>query len=219
MQHELRAFESAAVASHKAAAFIVERAEQSVLAKGSFSMAVSGGHTPWPMFEAMALMNMPWALTVIYQVDERAVHMQSRERNLNNLRRSLGSVEATIVPMPVEHDLDEGALAYEAGLPERFDLIHLGLGPDGHTASLIPGDPVLAVTEQLVAATGEYQGQRRMTLTYPAIARSDQLVWLVAGVDQREALSRLLEGDTSIPAGRVVSERSLVFTDPSALDT
>ncbi|MHB1209178.1 MAG: 6-phosphogluconolactonase [Acidimicrobiales bacterium] len=217
MHHELREFENAAVAAHKAATFIAERAEQSVLSKGTFTFAVSGGHTPWPMFEALSTMNMPWAFTVIYQVDERAAHMRSGERNLTNLRRSLGTVEANIVPMPVEHNLEEGAQAYEELLPERFDLVHLGLGPDGHTASLIPDDPVLEVSDRLVSATGEYQGRRRMTLTYPALARSDQLLWLITGPDQREALARLLEGDTSIPAGRVVSERSLIITDPSAL--
>jgi 6-phosphogluconolactonase len=189
------------------------------LSKGTFSLAVSGGHTPWPMFEALTTMPMPWALTTIYQVDERAVHAQSPERNLTNFQRSLGAVEAHIIAMPVEHDLEQGAREYAARLPDRFDLVHLGLGPDGHTASLIPDDPVLDVTEQLVSPTSEYQGHRRMTLTYPALARSDQLLWLITGHDQRDALARLLAGDTSIPAGRVVSDRSLVISDPSALDT
>lgn len=219
MQHELRHFENAASAAHQAATFIIERAEQAILSKGTFTLAVSGGHTPWPMFTALTTMDMPWALTVIYQVDERAVHLQSRERNLTNFRRSIGSVEANIVAMPVEHDLDQGARSYAERLPDRFDLIHLGLGPDGHTASLIPDDPVLEVTDRLVAATGEYQGQRRMTLTYPALARSDQVVWLITGADQRDPLARLLSGDTSIPAGRVESGRSLIITDQSALST
>lgn len=219
MLHELRAFDTAASAAHRAAAFIVERAEQAILAKGTFSMAVSGGHTPWPMFEALTTMPMPWALTTIYQVDERAVRAQSAERNLTNLQRSLGTIEANIVAMPVEHDLVKGSRDYEAHLPDCFDLIHLGLGPDGHTASLIPDDPVLEVTDRLVSATSEYQGHRRMTLTYPALARSEQLLWLITGHDQRDALARLLAGDASIPAGRVVSSRSLIIADPSALDT
>jgi len=96
--------------------------------------------------------------------------------------------------------------------------VHLGLGPDGHTASLVPGDPVLEVTDALVAVTQPYQGHRRMTLTYPALARADQLLWLVTGADKREPLAKLLAGDESIPAGRVVAARSVVMADQAAAD-
>ncbi len=119
--------------------------------------------------------------------------------------------------MPVtEPDLDAAAAAYGAALPDRFDLVHLGLGPDGHTASLVPGDPVLEVTDRLVAVTGVYQGHRRMTLTYPALARADQLLWLITGADKKVPLAQLLAGDRSIPAGRVAAARSLVLADQSA---
>jgi 6-phosphogluconolactonase len=119
--------------------------------------------------------------------------------------------------MPVnDPDLSAAAAAYAGVLPQRFDLVHLGLGPDGHTASLVPGDPVLSVTGALVALTQPYQGQARMTLTYPALERADQLLWLITGADKREALARLLSGDRSIPAGRVSAARSLVLADAAA---
>jgi 6-phosphogluconolactonase len=131
--------------------------------------------------------------------------------------RSLGDVRPTIKPMPVnEADLDRAGDRYAASLPERFDLVHLGLGPDGHTASLVPGDPVLDVSDRLIALTSPYQGQRRMTMTYPALARADQVLWLITGADKREPLAKLVAGDTSIPAGRVEAGRSLILADKAA---
>jgi 6-phosphogluconolactonase len=125
--------------------------------------------------------------------------------------------------MPVESpDLQHAAAEYSrtlerlAGSPLVLDLVHLGLGPDGHTASLVPGDPVLTVTDADVAVIAPYQGRRRTTLTFPIINRSRRILWVVTGSDKQQMLSRLIAGDESIPAGQVRRERCLVLTDNAA---
>jgi 6-phosphogluconolactonase len=184
---------------------------------GRFTFAVSGGHTPWAMFAELARLDVPWADVELFQVDERVAPEGDPDRNLTHLRESIGDAPARVHPMPVnDPDLDKAAREYATVLPQRFDLVHLGLGPDGHTASLVPGDPVLEVTGELVAVTQPYQSHRRMTLTYPALTRAGQLLWLVTGSDKRDPLAELLAGDESIPAGRVVATRSLVLADEAA---
>jgi 6-phosphogluconolactonase/glucosamine-6-phosphate isomerase/deaminase len=169
------------------------------------------------MFARLATLDVPWEQVTIFQVDERIAPEGDATRNLTNLQSSLGPQPATIEAMPVnDDDLDGAAKRYAALIPERFDIVHLGLGPDGHTASLIPGDPVLTVVDRLVSLTGVYHDERRMTLTYPAIARANQLLWLIAGAEKRTALAQLLAGDESIPAGRVVAASSLVMADTAA---
>jgi 6-phosphogluconolactonase/glucosamine-6-phosphate isomerase/deaminase len=141
------------------------------------------------------------------------------DRNLTQLAASLPP-GARVHAMPVDDaDLDGAAAHYASTVPERFDLVHLGLGPDGHTASLIPGDPVLDVTDRDVALTGEYQGRRRMTLTYPVLDRAHEVLWLVAGADKVDALSRLRAGDRSIPAGRVTTAHQTLLADRAACPT
>ena len=105
-----------------------------------------------------------------------------------------------------------------AGSPPVLDLVHLGLGPDGHTASLVPGDAVLDVTDADVALTGVYQGRRRMTLTYPILNRSRRILWLVTGSEKAGMLVRLRDGDLSIPAGRVRRDQALVLADRAAAE-
>jgi 6-phosphogluconolactonase len=217
VHHELEVSADGDAVARQAAGYVAQRARAAVAQHGRFTFAVSGGRTPWAMFGELGSEDVPWAGMEIFQVDERAAPDGDPDRNLTHLQASLGSAPARVHPMPVTGPgLDAAAAAYAAALPQRFDLVHLGLGPDGHTASLVPGDPVLEVTDALVAVTRPYQGHRRMTLTYPALARADQLVWLVTGADKQDALARLLAGDESIPAGRVVAARSLVLADEAA---
>jgi 6-phosphogluconolactonase len=202
----------------RAAEVISEHAHAAISKCGAFTFAFSGGRTPWAVFAELARADYPWDRTEIYQVDERVAPAGSEERNLTHLRAVLPSEAfARVHPMPVEApDLDAATARYAALLPERFDLIHLGLGPDGHTASLVPGDPVLDVTDRDVAITGPYQGRPRMTLTYPVIDRARALLWVVTGADKVDALRRLRAHDGSIPAGRVAVGRALVLADVAA---
>jgi 6-phosphogluconolactonase len=218
VRHELRDFPDVDAVATAAAEYVAETARRSIEKNATFTFAVSGGRTPWSMFEKLAQMDVAWSKVVLYQVDERIAPVGDATRNLTNLERSLGEKRPAIVAMPVnDHDLNAAAASYAAQLPPRFDLVHLGLGPDGHTASLIPGDPVLEVRDRLVAVTGLYQGEQRMTLTYGALSRADQLLWLVTGEDKRTALSALLRGDASIPASGVEAATSLVMADDAAL--
>jgi 6-phosphogluconolactonase len=218
MQHELKTLADPDAVARAGATFVAEQARQAVAARGTFSFAVSGGRTPWEMFAELAAETVPWEKVVIYQVDERVAPPDDPDRNLFHLRKALGAAPAQVRPMPVnDADLEAAAAAYGASLPEHFDVVHLGLGPDGHTASLVPGDPVLSVTDRLVALTRPYQGHQRMTLTYPALARARQLLWLVTGADKKDALGKLLAGDQSVPGARVEAAASLVMADQAAV--
>ncbi len=217
MHHELDVLADPGAVARAGASFVAARARQAVADRGRFDFAVSGGHTPWAMFAELASEEVPWEGIVLYQVDERVAPAGDPDRNLTHLTEALGGAPARVVPMPVEEDdLEAAAASYAGALPAAFDLVHLGLGPDGHTASLVPGDPVLQVEDRLVALTRPYQDRVRMTLTYPALARARQILWLVTGADKQGPLAGLIAGDTGIPAGRVEAGASLVLADAAA---
>jgi 6-phosphogluconolactonase len=194
---------------------VAVRAREAVADHGRFLFAVSGGRTPWEMFAALREEDVPWERLEIYQVDERVAPPGDPDRNLTHLMASLPPSGAVDVhPLPVnEPDLEVAAARYAASLPPRFDLIHLGLGADGHTASLVPGDPALNVTDRDVAVTDVYQGHRRMTLTYPVLDRAAHVLFLVSGAEKTDALRRLRAADPSIPAGRIGAADQLVLCD------
>jgi 6-phosphogluconolactonase len=207
-------------AARRGAELIAAAGREAVAERGIFSLAMSGGRTPWAMLAILGdEKEMPWAETELFQVDERIASPGSEERNLTHMVLGLSmDHQAALRPMPVtSRDLDGAAREYESSLPERLDCVHLGLGPDGHTASLVPTDPVLEVTDRRVALTETaYQGHRRMTLTYPALAGTRRIVWLVTGPDKQDALAKLLAGDRSIPAGRVENDAMVVVADEAA---
>jgi 6-phosphogluconolactonase len=207
-------------ASRRAAELIATAGAAAAAERGRFAFAMSGGRSPWAMLAILGeLEEMPWDKSELFQVDERVAAPGSEDRNLTHMVLGLSmDHQATLRPMPVtQRDLAGAAREYEASLPERFDLVHLGLGPDGHTASLVPGDSVLDVGDRRVAITGEpYQDHLRMTLTYPALAAARRIVWLVTGPDKREPLAKLLAGNESIPAGRVRNDHMLVVADEAA---
>ncbi|HSJ18425.1 MAG TPA: 6-phosphogluconolactonase [Solirubrobacterales bacterium] len=218
----LETFADAEAAARAGAELIAAAARDAIGEGGRFSLAVSGGKTPWPMFELLGKDGLDWEHVDLFQVDERVAPDGDPDRNMTQIRASLpDAARERLRPMPVtDDDLDAAAARYEAELPRPLDLVHLGLGPDGHTASLVPDDPVLEVTDRLVALTGgEYQGRRRMTLTYPALADARRVFWLVAGENKRDAVGKLLAGDRSIPAGRVEAAGGAVLADRSAAPT
>ncbi|HEY8513992.1 MAG TPA: 6-phosphogluconolactonase [Candidatus Binatia bacterium] len=225
---EIRIEEDAAAVARAGAELVARAAREAIAARGAFHFAVSGGRTPWEMMRELVGEDIAWDKVHVFQVDERIAPEGDPDRNMTHLRASLlayvrippGNVHA----MPVERDDPEAAaadyartLAEVVGSPPVLDLVHLGLGPDGHTASLVPGDAVLEVTDRDVAVTSSvYQGRRRMTLTYPVLERAREVMWLVDGAAKAEMLARLVAGDETIPAGRVHAVHATAIVDTLA---
>ena len=211
MTRDVEVLGNAEAVFSRAAAFVADRVRGCVDERGAFSLALSGGRVQ-PMLELLDAEDVPWEAVSVFQVDERVAPHGHEERNLTQIEAAL--THARIVPMPVEdEDLGAAALRYAALLPDRLDLVHLGLGPDGHTASLVPNCGALRVRDRDVAISREYNGRRRMTLTYPAIDRAREVLWVVTGEDKAEALVQLLSGDPEIPAARVRTPIQTVLTD------
>jgi 6-phosphogluconolactonase len=221
---KVRIVESAAELAQHAAEALAQQIEDCVARRGRCVMAVSGGTEPWRAFRHLAALELPWHALHVLQVDERVAPAGHPERNWTHLEQNLLSR----VPIPREHchampvevtPLAEAAQRYAArmaelaGNPSVLDLVHLGLGDDGHTASLVPNDPVLEVADADVAVTAPYRGWRRMTLTFAAIDRARTILWLVGGEGKAQALQRLIAGDAGIPAGRVRRDNALLLAD------
>ena len=218
MTLEIEVFPDGAAVAERGAQIVAAAAAAAVSERGRFTLALSGGHTPWAMLTSLDD-RMAWENVTIFQVDERVAPDGDPDRNLTQLQRALpagGAADVRPLPVWAAEDLDAAAAVYANSLPDRLDLVHLGLGSDGHTASLVPDDPVLDVVDRDVAVTGAYQGRRRMTLTYPPINRARRILWLVTGEDKVDALARLRAGDATIPAGRISTANALVVADAAA---
>lgn len=211
----------------RAAQFIAATAREAIVRRGRFVLALSGGSTPGLMLRQLAEQEIDWRKVHVAQVDERIAPLGSQHRNLTQLRELLidktSIPPAQVLPMPVDQaDWAEAAnrtvqrLSLFAGTPPAIDLVHLGLGQDGHTASLIPEDPAVDVVEADLAVTGEYQGWRRMTMTLPIINRARQRLWVVCGTKKSGMVERVLSGDRAIPAGRVARSNTLMLLDQAA---
>ncbi|MCU0306653.1 MAG: 6-phosphogluconolactonase [Thermoleophilia bacterium] len=221
----MRVSDDAGAAARDGAGVVAAALRAAVAARGQAVLAVSGGRTPWAMLGLLAAEALPWAAVHVVQVDERVAPDGDPDRNLTGLREALTGAPlppGNLHPMPVgAADLDAAARAYgeevrmlSGGAP---DVVHLGLGDDGHTASLVPGDPVLTVGDRWCATTGPYRGHRRMTLTYPALGAARLVLWLAVGAGKAPVLRRLLDGDPAIPAGRVAPREAVLVADRAAL--
>ena len=214
--------------AHRAAAEIASAARDAVSLRDRFLFATSGGTTPWRMLRILATLPFPWAQSFLFQVDERVAPDGNSLRNATHLADAL--LMQTPEPLGGVFLMPLGALAPEVAA-ERYastlhdvcgavpilDLVHLGLGDDGHTASLVPNDPVLDVVDRDVAATLLYAGTRRVTLTYPIVNRARRILWVVTGPSKRDALARLRAADPVTPAGRVQQARALLLTDDATI--
>ncbi len=220
MDHRLEVLDDPDAVHRRGAEVLAEAVRDAISERDSSALGVSGGRDPWPMFSQLEDLVEDWTSVTIFQVDERVAPPGSDERNLTHLIESLSiGAQGSIRPMPVdEDDLDAAADRYADSLPDALDIAHLGIGPDGHTASLVPGDPVLEVTDRRVAVTaGEYEGVRRMTLTYPELERVRKLLWVVTGEEKVDALRKLLDQDPSTPSGALrPGGESLILADRAA---
>jgi 6-phosphogluconolactonase len=212
-----------------AAAYLEQEIRDALTHQKSFSLAISGGRTPWEMLKILSKADLPWKRVNLFQVDERVAPDGHADRNLTQLFQAIAGTpmvtQLRIFPMPVlAEDLEEGCREYTQVLDEitegkGLDLIHLGLGSDGHTASLVPGDGVMDVKDRLVACTqNTYQGRIRMTLTYPLLNAAKQLLWIVTGSEKQEMVKRLIQQDPSIPAGTIRQENALLMVDQAAME-
>jgi len=213
--------------AESAARFVADVLRDAIAARGRATLALSGGRTPARMLERLATASLPWPKVHVFQTDERVVAGDDPASNAHAIRRLL--TERIALPpsqihfMPVESgDVEGAARAYQAtlravaGTPPRLDLVHLGLGADGHTASLFPGDATATERERDVAVTPAHGGWRRMTLTAPVLEGSRRLLWLVCGAEKRPALGALLRADPATPAGRLPQDRARLFADREA---
>jgi 6-phosphogluconolactonase len=186
--------------------------------RGRATLALSGGSTPWATYDVLRSQPVVWDRVSILQVDERIAPAGNPARNATGITDRFAGLDVRLMPVePPDPDGYAALLVSLAGTPPVVDVVVLGIGDDGHTASLLPGDPVAEMTDRTVAVTGPYEGHQRMTLTFPVLDAAGHLVLLAAGESKREAVDRLLAGDRSIPAGRLRPDHLTIVADSAAL--
>jgi len=218
--------EDVATTERAAAEFIAARLHEAIGERGRATLAISGGTTPWGMFGRLADSALDWGAVHLLQVDERIVAADDDARNWKHLLATALAARVPAAnhhPMPVEMaDAQLAATHYAATLvqvcgdPPVLDVVHLGIGDDGHTASLFAGDPLLEETAREVGVSRPQGGFTRLTLTRPPLDRARRVVWFALGAARQPAVARLFAADPSIPASRVARERATCFTDPAA---
>ncbi len=190
--------------------------------RGQCVVGLSGGDTPLPVFTELATRHLPWDQVIFTQVDERLVPAHDPARNLAAQQAAFDGCPVRWLPLPVDDPSSNGidafveSLGEVSGQPPQIDVVHLGLGSDGHTGSLVPGDAVLDIEDRDVALTEPYQGHARLTMTRPILDRARLLVWLVEGPLKAAILARLVHGDATIPAGKLEPQQSIVVADSAA---
>jgi 6-phosphogluconolactonase len=193
-----------------------------VAAEAPRSIALSGGDTARACYELLATSPVDWSGVDVFFGDERWVDVQDPNSNEGMARLAfLDEVEPRAIHSMrrAGHDIEAAAAAYDALVRAEppIALVHLGLGPDGHTASLFPGASQLDEQERLVVTSGDDQHPLpRLTFTYPALARAELLVFTVDGTAKHDALARVRQGDQTLPAARVRAARVVWLVDEAA---
>ena len=223
---KLEVFPTPEAVAQKATKIIAELAQERIRSTGTFLFAMSGGTTPWKVLRQLADTTLTWEAIELFQVDERIAPAGDPQRNLTkineNLLNPIAPLQAQVHAIPVELSPPESAaekyaqsLRERCGNPPILDLIHLGLGEDGHTASLLPGDPARKSLAP-VTVTMQYQSLRRITMTYPTLNAARQRLWIITGARKRSMLERLYHDDSRIPAGLVERRNSIILADKEA---
>lgn len=205
-------------AARACAAHLAQALRDGLARRSRGALALSGGRSAPLLLDLLARHDLRWDLIDLYQVDERIAPDGDPARNAGVLLAAFGALPARLHCYEVSDPDLRGALErYSRSLPDRFDAIHLGLGADGHCASLVPGDAVLDARGVAVAPSADpYEGHRRVTLTYDGLARTERIVWLVVGADKRDALSALVRDDPTIPASLVRGGTQRIVCDTAA---
>lgn len=215
---ELRVAASAADAQVACASFLEDAIADTIARHGKAAIALSGGSTPWPTYERLAASTrVDWRRVDVFFADERCVPPDHADSNFRMVSAAFGGTPARIVRMVGEMG-ESGAADYARLLPPKLDLVLLGMGADGHTASLFPGKPsVLSSGQVLFVNDSPKPPPARLTLGRSVLEHATQLVMLVTGADKAKALAKARDAKTAvedIPAR--LARRGIWFVDEAA---